>query len=197
MKPPTPKNRSDRRRTVPGRLPIFPKRLVTNTIPAIRRARLPRDIRSARATAPFGKPPVRRRQRLPAPFSRPDPSGRRNGRQVCPYAHTCRSRPKCPPHDVRPHFPIPPKRHPSPPETPPERRPLSDCDRSSLPHFLERLPTTALPFRKAPPGGPPKKRGSVSEQVGHAPSLSSYRRCRYTDATPMIPFSDAPIKSSR
>ena len=57
-------------------------------------------------------------------------------------------------------FPTPPKRHPPTPETPPERRPLSDCDRSSLPHFLERLPTTALPFRKAPPGGPPKSEGA-------------------------------------
>ena len=42
-----------------------------------------------------------------------------------------------------------------PPETPQEHRPLSDCDRSSLTHFRERLPTTALPFRKAPSGGPP------------------------------------------
>ena len=45
------------------------------------------------------------------------------------------------------------------------------------------------------PAGPDKNRGV--RRLRHTPLFLSNQRSRYTDATPMIPFSDPPIKSSR
>lgn len=51
-------------------------------------------------------------------------------------------------------------------------------------------------FSRPPvPVGPDKNRGV--RRIRHTPLFPSNLRSRYTDATPMIPFSDPPIKSSR